>query len=199
MLLERHSPMVWQVCRALVHGAHDAEDAFQATFLILVRKAASVKIDDTLGPWLYVVAYRTALRTRSAGARQRALERTLAALRQREADRARTERGDRSCAELESDSVVNTEIMRLSDRLRCVVVLCDLEGVSYLEAARRLNLPLGPVVNRRPAGDRVGLSEKCAGRRDTGCSSTQLGRARCRRRARRGGRPCPSDTRGRPG
>ncbi len=147
-LLERHAPMVWQVCRALVHGAHDAEDAFQATFLILVRKAASVQIDDTLGPWLYVVAYRTALSTRSAAARQRALERTLAALRQRDVDRAQPEAGDRSGAELEPDSVVHTEIMRLSDRLRCVVVLCDLEGVSYLEAARRLNLPLGTIQSR---------------------------------------------------
>jgi RNA polymerase sigma factor (sigma-70 family) len=147
-LLERHASMVWQVCRAVVHGAHDAEDAFQATFLILVRKAASVQIDDTLGPWLYVVAYRTALSTRSAAARQQALERTLAALRQRDVDRGQPEAGDRSGAELETDSIVYTEIMRLSDRLRCVVVLCDLEGVSYLEAARRLNLPLGTIQSR---------------------------------------------------
>ena len=147
-LLERHAPMVWQVCRALVHGPQDAEDAFQATFLILVRKAASVKIDDTLGPWLYVVAYRTALSTRSSAARQRALERTLAALRQRDVDHAQPEAGDRSGLDLESDSVVYTEIMRLSDRLRCVVVLCDLEGLSYLEAAKRLNLPLGTIQSR---------------------------------------------------
>jgi DNA-directed RNA polymerase specialized sigma24 family protein len=85
---------------------------------------------------------------RRRGTWEFALQRTLAALRQQDLDRAPPEAGDRSGAELESDSVVHTEIMRLSDRLRCVVVLCDLEGVSYLEAARRLNLPLGTIKSR---------------------------------------------------
>ena len=61
-LLERHAPMVMGVCRQIVRRPHDADDAFQATFLVLVRKARSIQVRESLGPWLYKVAYRTALR-----------------------------------------------------------------------------------------------------------------------------------------
>ena len=73
-LVERHASMVWNVCRSLIRDRHDAEDAFQATFLILVRKAGSLLVGDTLSPWLHVVAGRTALSLRKVRACRRAVE-----------------------------------------------------------------------------------------------------------------------------
>src|SRR5271165_6665138 len=70
-LLGRHGPMVLGVCRHILRRPQDVDDAFQATFLVLVRKARSVRIDVSLGPWLYGVAYRTAMRARTKAARYR--------------------------------------------------------------------------------------------------------------------------------
>ncbi|MHB1556712.1 MAG: RNA polymerase sigma factor [Isosphaeraceae bacterium] len=145
-LVERHAAMVWSVCRAVAGGAQDAEDAFQATFLILVRKAGSVLVDETLGPWLHVVAYRTALAMRTSTARRRQAE-----------ERAAARRGEAATADDPASTpnrpeiphaAVHAEILRLPERFRTVVVLCDLEGLSYHEAARRLDVPLGTVQSR---------------------------------------------------
>src|SRR4051794_16998510 len=73
-LVERHGPMVLGVCRRLLGHRHDAEDAFQATFLVLVRKAARIRSQETVGNWLYGVACRTAMRVRAMNARRRARE-----------------------------------------------------------------------------------------------------------------------------
>jgi RNA polymerase sigma factor (sigma-70 family) len=144
-LIERHGPMVWHVCRSLVANAHDAEDAYQATLLILVRKVNSVRREAALGPWLHRVAQRVALSTRSAAARRRAVERSAAERWQENADatgpRAEPERS-------ELNALIHSEISKLPGSFRAVVVLCDLEGVRYLEAAQRLNLPLGTVQSR---------------------------------------------------
>jgi RNA polymerase sigma factor (sigma-70 family) len=76
-LVRRHGPMVWGVCRRILHSHHDAEDAFQATFLVLVRKAASVKPREMVGNWLYGVAHKTALKARAMASKQRARERQV--------------------------------------------------------------------------------------------------------------------------
>ncbi|WP_250847158.1 RNA polymerase sigma factor [Aquisphaera insulae] len=73
--MERHGPLVWCVCRSTVSNPHDAEDAFQATFMVLVRKIGSLRLRVTLGAWLHTIARRIALATRAAAARRREIER----------------------------------------------------------------------------------------------------------------------------
>ncbi|MEJ7638365.1 MAG: sigma-70 family RNA polymerase sigma factor [Singulisphaera sp.] len=82
-LVERHGPMVLRVCRGVLRDGHDAEDAFQATFLILARKARSVWVRDSLGPWLHGVAYHVATTARSTASRRRSREREAAEMRPR--------------------------------------------------------------------------------------------------------------------
>ena len=77
-LVERHGRMVWHVCRSMLLDNHNAEDAFQATFLVLLTKAGTLRIRQTLGPWLHAVAYRTALASRRMSARRRSIERAVA-------------------------------------------------------------------------------------------------------------------------
>jgi RNA polymerase sigma factor (sigma-70 family) len=138
-LVKRHGPMVLGVCRRVLHNAHDAEDAFQATFLVLVRKAASIRSPDTVGNWLYGVAYRTALAARRAATRRQARESRGSQLLRPEPRHDLWEN---------IRPVLDQELARLPDKYRLVVVVCDLEEKSRKEAAELLGLPEGTVASR---------------------------------------------------
>jgi RNA polymerase sigma factor (sigma-70 family) len=143
ILLERHGPMVWGVCRRLLPDRYAAADAFQATFLVLVRKAAGVRVDDSLGPWLYGVSRRVAARARATSLRQRARETGgVEELASPAPDQGNAERL----------AILDEEIGRLPERQRAAVVLCDLEGLPHEEAARRLGCPVGTVESRLSRG-----------------------------------------------
>src|SRR6516164_94852 len=129
-LVERHGPMVLGVCRRVLQDAHDAEDAFQATFLVLVRKAASVRPREKVGNWLYGVAYRTAREARALAARRRGRERQVTDMPEPEAP------AEDGWAELRP--LLDQELSRLPDKYRTPIVLCELEGKTHKEAARQL-------------------------------------------------------------
>ncbi len=133
-LVERHGPMVLGVCRRLLASPHDVDDAFQATFLILVRKARTLGDRHRLGPWLHGVAYRVATLTRTDAARRRAIEQFAA----KPECGALTEAPDRLAARNEHCAVVDQEIARLPAAQRSVIVLVDLQGESQRSAACRL-------------------------------------------------------------
>jgi RND family efflux transporter MFP subunit len=141
-LVERHGPMVLRVCRSVLSDPHDAEDAFQATFLVLVRKGRGLWVEDSLGPWLHQVALRTASCARSAAARRRRHERAAMTL----AAATMTTAHDAPDSDLER--LLHEEIDRLPERFRMPVVLCDLEGCSHDQAARHLGWPVGTVKSR---------------------------------------------------
>ncbi len=131
-LLRRHGPMVLRVCRRVLGNAHDAEDAFQATFLVLVRKAGSLRSRELLANWLYGVAYRTAMKARAMNAKQRAKEKQA----------SETPRSEASADE-ELLARLDHELSRLPDKYRVPLVLCELEGRGRKEVARLLGLPEG--------------------------------------------------------
>jgi RNA polymerase sigma factor (sigma-70 family) len=134
-LVRRHGPMVLGVCRRLLRNGHDADDAFQATFLVLVRKAACIAPKEMVGHWLYGVAYQTALKGRAVAAKRRMRERQLALIPEPET----------KSHDLWSDlqSVLDQEVSRLPYKYRVPFVLCDLEEKTYKEAARQLGWPEG--------------------------------------------------------
>jgi HlyD family secretion protein len=141
-LVERHGAMVLRVCRSVLIDTHDAQDAFQATFLVLVRKARGLWVRESLGPWLHQVAYRTALCARSRAARRRRHERNAAG------------RSEAAVVPNHEDwkSVLHEEIERLPVRFRAPLVVCDLGGQSQEQAARQLGLPIGTVKSRLSRG-----------------------------------------------
>ena len=146
-LVSRHGPAVLQVCRGVLQDPHEAEDAFQATFLVLVRRAPQIKHPERLGGWLRGVAYRTAVRVRCRTARRRAFERS----------RAEMVRFDDFPQEIAPDvrQMIRDELDRLPDAYRQAVQLCYLEGLTHQEAARRLGWPLGTVKIRLVRGRRL--------------------------------------------
>jgi HlyD family secretion protein len=140
VLLWRHAPVVLGVCRRLLHDEQQAEDVFQATFLVLVRKAGSISRREALGSWLYKVAYRIALRARSCSVR-RARE-SAAGVDHLEA------RPGRPPEDIELRSVLDEEISRLPAAYRSAVVLCWLEGHTQESAARQLGCAASTVAWR---------------------------------------------------
>ena len=142
-LVERHGPMVLGVCRRVLGDEHIAADAFQAVFLVLARKARSVRVDDSLGRWLHGVSIRVARRMRSVFFAERVRAKSLAAF-----DRADpAQPGDR-CELAELRSAIDYEIARLPGRYRRAVVYCYLEGLTQEQAAKRLRCPIGTVESR---------------------------------------------------
>jgi RNA polymerase sigma factor (sigma-70 family) len=164
-LVRRHGPMVWGVCRRVLGSHHDAEDAFQATFLVLVRKAASVVPRDMLANWLYGVAHQTALNARATAARRRTHERQVA-----EMPEPAVEEQD-LCRDVQS--VLDQELSRLPDRYRAAIVLCDLEGKTRREAAHLLGAPEGTLSARLTRG-RAMLAKRLT-RRGVGVAGAALG------------------------
>ena len=139
-LVARHGPMVQGVCRRMLVDPTEVDDAFQATFLVLVHKARNFGPRDTIGPWLYGVATRVALRARSQAARRRRFIPITAEL-----DGAIE---DRSLADQEIAQVLDQELSRLPSKYRHPIVLCYLKGRTHEEAARQLKWPIGTVQGR---------------------------------------------------
>ncbi len=138
-LVERHAPMVFLVCRQMLRDEHDAQDASQATFLVLAKKARTIKKPEALGSWLHGVAVRVSAKAKVAAARRRSHERRGGEM----AARFDCEwtLGD-PCPEL------HDAIDRLPERYRLPVVLCYLEGLTHDQAAQQLGWPLGTVESR---------------------------------------------------
>ncbi len=145
-LLCRHGPMVLGVCRRLLGHVQDAEDAFQATFLVLARKAASVLKRESVGSFLYGVAYRTALRARARALRRRATERQVQDMPHPEVAPAEAR---------DWQPLLDEALNGLPEKYRAAVVLCDLEGRSRREAARALRLPEGTLSSRLATARRM--------------------------------------------
>jgi RNA polymerase sigma factor (sigma-70 family) len=144
-IVNRHGPMVLGVCQRVLQNHHDAEDAFQATFLVLARKAASVKPRSMLGNWLHGVAYRTALEARTVRSKRLTRQSSLNAIPE-VAEMPRRETG------LELQRALDEELNRLPGHYRAVIVLCDLQGKTQQEAARQLACPPGTVACRLVRG-----------------------------------------------
>jgi RNA polymerase sigma factor (sigma-70 family) len=150
-LLRRHGAMVWNVCRRLVANHQDAEDAFQATFLVFVRKARSIAPREMVGNWLYGVARQTALKARALAAKRRTREQQV------------IEMPEPSIIEKDSwtdvQPILDQELARLPEKFRAVIILCDLEGKSRSEAAQHLGWPEGTVAGRLSRG-RAALAKR---------------------------------------
>ena len=140
LLLRRHGPLVLSVCRRLLHHPQDVEDAFQAAFLLLVRKAASIRRRQALASWLYKVAYRVALRARAD--RQKTAVATAADL------EALAATSDDELLWRDLRPVLDDEVQRLPEKYRAAFVLCHLQGLTNQEAADTLGCPLGTVLSR---------------------------------------------------
>ncbi len=140
-LVDRHGPMVLRVCRQILGNPDDAQDAFQATFLVLVRRAGTVRKRESVASWLYGIALRVAHRARADAARRRTHEHRRAATAR---EQAMTPEDEPECCWVD----LHDELGRLPEKYRESVVLCYLQGLSTQAAAQRLGCPLGTVLSR---------------------------------------------------
>jgi RNA polymerase sigma factor (sigma-70 family) len=150
-IIQRHGPMVWGVCRRVLRDHHDAEDAFQATFLVLARKASSVMPREKLGNWLYGVAFQTAMKARAMTSRQRAREKQVPDMPEPE--------GDREDQRDDLLPLLDQELSRLPEKYHIPIILCDLGGKTHKEVAEQLGWPIGTVSGRLSRA-RVMLAER---------------------------------------
>ena len=163
-IVQRHGPMVLRTCRQLTGDPHDADDAAQATFLVLARRARSVRSSDSLAAWLHGVARRVSLRARADASRRRARE-------------ARAAHGPAPATPPEPEGwpEVHEELSRLPDRYRLPLVLCHLEGLTHEQAAHQLRCPVRTLQTRLARGrDRLRSS---LSRRGLGPAAALLGTA----------------------
>src|SRR5262245_35037907 len=139
-LVERHGPIVWRVCRDVLRDANDADDAFQATFLVLARRAGAIRKRSSLGSWLHGVALRVARCARTSAARRHSREQSAAEQKREEfvsdADR------------LDTAPIVHEELARLPEKYRAPLVLRYFEGLTHDQAASLLGWPVGTVRSR---------------------------------------------------
>lgn len=142
-LVSRHGPLVFGLCRRLLVHVQDAEDVFQATFLVLACKAASIRKTESLSCWLHSVAYRLALKAKAEANKRRIYE-------QQATLSADSAEADLSWREVRS--LLDEELQRLPEKQRVPLVLCYLEGLTQDEAARRLGWPRGTLKRRLEAG-----------------------------------------------
>jgi RNA polymerase sigma factor (sigma-70 family) len=145
-ILQRHGPMVLRVCRRVLHDPHDVDDAFQATFLILVKKAGSIRDRDVLGTWLHGVARRVAVRARGDLRRRRSREQTGGA--GFDVADHRVDQADANGIR----SLIDDELERLPSRYRATLILCGLEGQTHEQAAVSLGCPVGTIKSRLSRG-----------------------------------------------
>jgi RNA polymerase sigma factor (sigma-70 family) len=176
VLVRRHGPMVLGVCRRVVGDIHAADDAFQAVFLVLARRAAAVRPRGQVGNWLYGVAYRTAMKARAVLARRRSREKQVDAMPEPPAPATTDPWTD-------LHPIIDEELARLPDKLRLPVVLCDLEGRPQRAVAKHLGIapatlaarlgvgPPTPGNATLPAGDRAvwWCARRIARRTGVGC------------------------------
>ena len=143
-LIGRHGPMVLTTCRAVLKDEHDVEDAFQATFLVLARKAGSIRGHDALAGWLHRVAYRASVQAGVEAARRRRKE--------AEASEIARMNAPRRDPDPELGAILHEEVDRLPEAHRLPVVLCDLEGLTYEQAAHHLHWTVPTLRNRLARG-----------------------------------------------
>lgn len=141
LLVRRHGPMVLGTCRRVLGNADDADDAFQAAFVVLVRKAGSLTDRTCVGNFLYGVAFHTALKARAMATKRRV----------KEAKATRPDQPDSG----ELSRAMDEELAKLPDKYREPVVLCELEGVSRKDAAARLGIPEGTISSRLATAHRM--------------------------------------------
>jgi RNA polymerase sigma factor (sigma-70 family) len=144
-IVKRHGPMVFRVCRTVLRDLHAAEDAFQATFLVLARKAGRLGSRELLGNWLYGVASRTARKARTVAGRRRARDLQLF---QEHSPLVAVAEAPRDPDQDELEQVVQQEIDRLPRSYRAAVVTCYLEGLTQAQAAQELRLAESTVRGR---------------------------------------------------
>jgi RNA polymerase sigma factor (sigma-70 family) len=137
-LVALHGPMVWRICQSILPDSHAAEDAFQATFLILVRKAGSIRHRDALASWLHGVARRVALRAKAVATRRRRHE-------EEGAEMLATSSPAPDASHREQIELLHQEVDRLPEKYRAAVILCHIQGRTHAEAARLLKCPAGTV------------------------------------------------------